>query len=91
MIEGLKNNKEIKGLSRYVGEHILPVLEKNMDQTMKHVLEILDLKYGRTQTEKIEVKDIKEEWMKFSHDHFEDDRELLLGMKELNQRKKNSR
>ena len=45
LIEGLKNNKEIKGLPWYVGEHILPVLEKKTDQTMKRVLELLDIKY----------------------------------------------
>ena len=46
LVEGLKNNKEIKGLPRYVGEHILPVLEKKTNQTMKHELELLDIKYG---------------------------------------------
>ena len=51
LIEGLKNNKEIKGLSRYVGEHILPVLEKKTDQTMKRVLKLFDLKYRRMRTE----------------------------------------
>ena len=86
MIKGLKNNKEIKGLPRYVGEHILPVLERKTDQTMKCVLELLDIKYGRTRTEKIE--EIVEDWMKFRDDQFEDDRELLLGMKEINQRRK---
>ena len=35
---------------QYVGEHILPVLEKKTDQTMKHVLELLDIKYGQKQT-----------------------------------------
>ena len=44
------------------------------------------MKYGRTWTEKIE--DLKEEWMKFSHDQFEDNGQLLLGMKELNQRRR---
>ena len=86
LMESLKNNKEIKGLPRYVGEHILPVLEKKTDQTMKRVLELLDVRYSRTRNEKIE--DLIEEWMKFSHDQFEDDGELLLGMKELNQRRK---
>ena len=44
LIESLKNNKEIKGLPRYVGEHILPVLEKKTEQTIKKVLEILNIK-----------------------------------------------
>ena len=53
---------------------------------MKKVLEILTLKYGRTRVEKIE--DFMDEWSKFKDDHYEDDGELLLGMKELNQRRK---
>merc|ERR1711873_286626 len=28
LIESLKTNKEVKGLPRYVGEHVLPTLEK---------------------------------------------------------------
>ena len=54
LMESLKTNKEIKGLPKYVGEHILPILEKKTDQTMKRVLEILALKYGRTRVGKIE-------------------------------------
>ena len=53
---------------------------------MKRVLELLDIKYGRTRTEKIE--EIVEDWMRFRDDSIEDDGELLLGMKELNQRRK---
>ena len=79
LIEGLKNNKEIKGLPRYVGEQIIPVLENKTDQTMKRVLELLDIKYEQTWTEKIE--EIVEDWMRFRDDQFEDDGELLLGMK----------
>ena len=29
-----------------------------------------------------------DDWLKFKDDHYEDDSELLLGMKELNQRRK---
>ena len=53
---------------------------------MKLVLELLDLKYGRTQIEKIE--EVMEDWIRFRDDDFEDDGELLLGMKELNQRRR---
>ena len=35
LMESLKNNKEIKGLPRYIRKHILPVLEKKTYQTMK--------------------------------------------------------
>merc|ERR1712030_208507 len=42
LVENLKINKEIKGLPRFVGEHVLPVLEKMQDQTVKKVLELLE-------------------------------------------------
>merc|ERR1712243_381362 len=54
LIESLKTNTQIKGLPKYVGEHVLLVLETKVDQTFKKVLEILILKYGRTRVEKIE-------------------------------------
>ena len=53
LIESLKLNKDVKGLPKFVGEHILPVLEKKTDQTIDKVLVLLDTKYGRTRTEKI--------------------------------------
>ena len=82
LMESLKTNKEIKGLPKYVGEHILSILERKQDQTMKKVLEILSLKYGRTRTEKI--KDFMDDWTKFRDNQYEEYCELLLGMKELN-------
>ena len=48
LMESLKTNKEIKGLPKYIGGHVLPILNKKTDQTMKRVLEILSLKYGQT-------------------------------------------
>ena len=42
--------------------------------------------YGQTKTEKI--KDFMKDWKEFRDDQFEDDGELLLGMKEINQRRK---
>ncbi len=84
-VENLKLNKDIKGLPRFVGEHVLPVLEKKQDQNVKRVLELLDVKYGRTRIEKVEecVKD----WLEFKEDQFEEEDELLLAMKEINQRR----
>ena len=76
-MESLKTNKEVKGLPRYVGEHVLPTLEKKSDQTILKVLDLLDTKYGRTKTERIE--EIMDEWLKCRDDSFEDDGELLLG------------
>ena len=84
-VENLKMNKDVKGLPRFVGEHVLPVLEKKQDQNVKKVLELLDVKYGRTRIEKVEecVKD----WLEFKEDQFEEEDELLLAMKEINQRR----
>ena len=58
-MESLKANKDIKDLPRYIGEHVLPLLEKKQDQTVKRVLELLDIKFGRTRTEK--VKEVVED------------------------------
>ena len=35
MIEELKKNKEIKGLQKFLAEHILPVIETEEDQNIK--------------------------------------------------------
>ena len=86
LIESLKTNKELKGLQIYIGEHVLPVLETKVDQTLKKVLEILILKYSHARVEQIE--DFMEDWSKFKDDQYEDDGELLLGMRELNQRRR---
>ena len=53
---------------------------------MKKVFEILTLMYGCTRVEKIE--DFMDNWSKFRDDQYEDDAELLLGMRELNQRRR---
>ena len=62
-MESLNINKDIKDLPQYVGEHILPVLEKKTNQTIKKLLDLLDVKYSRTRTEK--VKEYVEDWLKF--------------------------
>ena len=41
LVESLKQNKDIKDLPRYVAEHVLPVLDKKTDQTIKRALELL--------------------------------------------------
>ena len=84
-VESLKLNKEIHGLPRFIGEHVLPVLDKLPDQTVKKVLELLEIKYGRSRIEKVEecVKD----WLEFKEDIFEEEDEFLFAMKEINQRR----
>ena len=84
LIESLKTNTQIKGLPKYIGEHVLPVLETKVDQTLKKVLDILILKYGHTRVEQIE--DFMEDWSKFKDEQYEDDGELLPGVRDLNQR-----
>ena len=46
---------------------------------------LLDTKYGRTRSEKVE--EAIEDLLKFREDQVEDDDDLILGMKELNQRR----
>ena len=46
LVEGLKTNEEVKGLSSYVNDHILKVLEKKEDQTVIKILECLSKKFG---------------------------------------------
>ena len=75
LMESQKVNKDIKDLPRYVGEHVLPVLELKQDQTIKKVLELLEVKYGRSQTEKIE--ECVDEILKFWEDQYEEEDELI--------------
>ena len=85
LIEVLKKNKDIKGLQRYIADHILPVLVKKIDQTVDRVAGLLDIRYGRSRTEKVE--DVIEDLFKFREDNYKDDDELMLAMKELRQRR----
>ena len=83
-LESLKTDKDIKGLPRYIGEYVLPILEAKEDQTIKKALDILNRKYGQLRTERIEkcVDDI----IKFREDLYEEDNKLMLAMKEIRQR-----
>ena len=85
LIEELKRNKEIKGLQRYIADHILPVLIKKQDQTVDREAGLLDSRYRRTRTEK--VQEATEDLSKFREDQYEDNDELMLAMKELRQRR----
>ena len=85
MIEELKNNKDIKGLQRYIVDHILPVLIKKRDHTVDKVAELLDARYGRLRTDKVE--EAIEDLFNFREDQYEDNDELMLAMKELRQRR----
>ena len=53
LIEELKKNKEIKGLQRFLTEHIFPVIVKKEGQNVGKVIRLLNERYGRTRTEKV--------------------------------------
>ena len=61
-------------------------MDKKPDKTVKKVLKLLNPKYGQTRTEK--VKEVVDDWLKFKEDQYKDDGELILTMKEINQRHK---
>merc|ERR1712177_121346 len=54
ILESLKLNKEIEGLSLYIGEHIVGKLDAVEKQTGKGLIELLKTKYGRTRQEELE-------------------------------------
>lgn len=84
LIEELKKNKDIKGLQRFIGDYILPVIVRKEDQTVEKVIRLLESRYGSSRTEKVEeaIKDL----FQFREDQYEDDDELMLAMSELRQR-----
>ena len=45
VIESLKLNKDIEGLARYIGEHVVGKLDTIETQTVKDLLKLLDIKY----------------------------------------------
>ena len=54
LIEELKKNKEIEGLSKYVNDQIVETCNNENEQTIDRILEVLKAKFGRTELEKIE-------------------------------------
>ena len=61
-------------------------MDKKPDQTVKQVLELLDPKYSQIRTEK--ANEVVDDWLNFKEDQYEDDRELILAIKEISQRHK---
>ena len=64
VIESLKMNKEIEGLAKYIGEHVIGRLETIEKHKVKEIVELLKLKYGRTRIE--ELEELMEDWIKFN-------------------------
>ena len=85
LVETLKDNKVIKGLGKYVGEHILKALNTVETQTVAQVVAILKRKYGRTRMENLE--ELIMDWLAFKGNDYEDEYEFLLAMEELRARK----
>ena len=52
-------NKEIEGLSLYIGEHVVGKLDTVEKQTVKGLIDLLKTKYGRTRLEELEELKLK--------------------------------
>ena len=78
-------NKDVQGLTKYVSEHILIVLDTTEKQKIGEVLECLTKHYGRTRLEKIE--ELVGKWMNFRENDFDDEDDLLQAMTEMQRRK----
>ena len=72
-------------LQRYVAEHVLPVHTQKTDQTLDKVTALLNTRYGRSKTEKVE--EAVEDLPRFSEENYVDDNDLIMAMRELNQRR----
>ena len=48
LIEELKRNKDIKGLQKFLADHILLVIVSKNYQNVKKVISLLNERYGRT-------------------------------------------
>ena len=81
IIETLKMNKEIEGLSKYIGEHVVGKLDTINKQTVKNLIELLDIKYGRTRLE--ELEELMEDWIKFNFNEHESEEEYLFAQEKL--------
>merc|ERR1712002_1281304 len=85
IIESLKQNKEISGLEKYMGEHVYAALDTEEEQTIASLMAMLKRKYGKTKTE--EVEEVVLEWINFRANEHEDDEEFLLAMEKLKTKK----
>ena len=79
LVESLKQNKEIRGLPKYVSKHVLTTLTTEDKQTIKEVVDCLKERFGRTRLEQIE--ELVLEYIKFRNDDY--DYDLLQAMVEF--------
>merc|ERR1712112_494060 len=85
VIESLKQNKEISGLEKYMGEHVYSALDTEERQTIAQLIAMLKRKYGKTKTG--EVKEVVLEWINFIANEHEEEEEFLLAMENLHTKK----
>ena len=78
-------NKEIKGLERFVREHVFTMLSAPEKQKVDDVIKCLEDRYGRTRLEKIE--ELVLDWIKFNENDYDDEGDLLHAMEEIERRK----
>merc|ERR1712080_252196 len=81
IIESLKMNKDIEGLAKYMGEHVVGKLDTIEKQTIKGLMELLDTQYGRTRLE--ELEELMEDWIKFNFNEHESEEEYLFAQEKL--------
>ena len=81
VMESLKGNKEIEGLAKYVGEHVIGRLDTIEKQRVKEIVELLRLKYGRTRLE--ELEELMEDWIKFNFNEQESEEEYLFAQERM--------
>ena len=86
LIESLKVNKDIKNLPRFVGDHILTVLQKVEDQNIEQVLEVLKIKYGRSRMEQVE--ECIQHRLEFRENNYEEENEYLSNGRVRSQRER---
>ena len=75
----MKHNKDIKGLAKYVGEHILTTLNTVEKQKAKVVIECLEVRYRQIRLEKL--KELVTDYVKFREDDYEDEDDVGVSKK----------
>ena len=85
MVESLKVNKEIKGLEKFVSEHVLTTLSTPEKQKVKKIIACLEERYGRTRLEKIE--ELVLDWIGFRDDDYEVEGDFYMLWKSFQRRK----
>merc|ERR1711867_411885 len=76
VIEFLKVNKEIEGLAKNVGEHVITRLDTIEKQKVKEIVDLLNLKYGRTRIK--ELEELMDDWIKFDFNEHKNEEDYLF-------------